>query len=273
MLPNPELAIFRQFYSLNMLRIMSLQAELVRLETEYHIHCDNDDTSNDQNREIYTASFHHIVKAPSNCQQEDLIKINKKLDEYNQALIQVAQVRSLCPPPSKSDLKTLRYWLTAENFKRPFPREREAKYTWSTNIDDDDFITLTSDERVPFVKAFQSKVIAPLFELFFPMDTLSFLYKTVDETASLTRLNQGLFSKVLMASSKVIASMLPVLVMIVLYTVNSVETRLGLTVMFSGLFSTLLLYFTSASLTEIFTATAAFAAVEVVFIGSTLPRA
>lgn len=55
---------------------------------------------------------------------------------------------------------------------------------------------------------------------------------------------------------------------LVLYFVNSMLIRIGLVILFTTIFSVALALFTGAKKIEIFSATAAFAAVEVVFIGS-----
>ncbi|KAH6887024.1 hypothetical protein B0T10DRAFT_607821 [Thelonectria olida] len=68
----------------------------------------------------------------------------------------------------------------------------------------------------------------------------------------------------------IVSSTLPVLTIFVLNTLKSTTIRLGLTVLFTALFSILLAFFSLAKRAEIFAATATFAAVEVVFIGSAL---
>jgi uncharacterized protein DUF6594 len=82
-----------------------------------------------------------------------------------------------------------------------------------------------------------------------------------------------------------LSSTLPTLVILVLYFVKRMIVRIGLVIVFTAVFSTALAVFTTASKVEIFSATAAyvclysdkrtklialvsFAAVEVVFIGS-----
>jgi hypothetical protein len=81
--PNRELAIFRKFNSLNMLRIMSLQAELIELEHQYHQACNEDDAAEENSdRGLYTRSFHHLFSS-SNPQKSLLEKINTKVNEYS----------------------------------------------------------------------------------------------------------------------------------------------------------------------------------------------
>ena len=65
-----------------------------------------------------------------------------------------------------------------------------------------------------------------------------------------------------------ISSLLPTLVILLLYFVNRMLVRIGLVIVFTAIFSLALSFFTTANKGEIFAATAAFAAVEVVFIGS-----
>jgi len=55
----------------------------------------------------------------------------------------------------------------------------------------------------------------------------------------------------------ILAAILPVAVMVVLYVANSVAERFGFMALFTALFSSALIFFTSASLSEIFAATAA----------------
>jgi hypothetical protein len=58
-------------------------------------------------------------------------------------------------------------------------------------------------------------------------------------------------------------------VILALYFVNSMIHRIGLVIVFTTVFSVALALFTGAKKVEVFSATAAFAAVEVVYIGST----
>ncbi|KAG4426053.1 hypothetical protein IFR04_000760 [Cadophora malorum] len=67
----------------------------------------------------------------------------------------------------------------------------------------------------------------------------------------------------------VLACLIPVVSIIILYTVDRMSKRLGIIGAFTATFSFFIGLVTSASLADIFAATAAFAAVQVVFVGST----
>ena len=64
------------------------------------------------------------------------------------------------------------------------------------------------------------------------------------------------------------SSLIPTLSILVLYFVKRQLVRLGLLIVFTTTFSLTLAWFTEARKVEIFSAVAAFAAVEVVFIGT-----
>lgn len=76
-------------------------------------------------------------------------------------------------------------------------------------------------------------------------------------------------SRVGSAAVAALSSTLPTLAILVLYFVKDMVTRLGLVILFTTIFAFALAVLTDAKKVEIFSATAAFAAVEVVYIGST----
>lgn len=67
----------------------------------------------------------------------------------------------------------------------------------------------------------------------------------------------------------VLSSLLPTLMILGLYFIQSMLWRIGCVIIFTAIFGATLTVFTNARKIEIYSATAAFAAVEVVFIGST----
>jgi uncharacterized PurR-regulated membrane protein YhhQ (DUF165 family) len=70
--------------------------------------------------------------------------------------------------------------------------------------------------------------------------------------------------------SMVISSLLTTIPIIILNACQSVNLRLGLIVLFTTLFSFMLSVFSNARRNEIFGASAAFTAIQVVFVGSAL---
>lgn len=71
-----------------------------------------------------------------------------------------------------------------------------------------------------------------------------------------------------MAFTSAIASALPILSIVVLYYAKDSDVRLGLLVLFNGLAAFVLTVFTNAQPMQVFAASAAYSAVNVVFVGS-----
>ena len=86
---------------------------------------------------------------------------------------------------------------------------------------------------------------------------------------NIRRYSEKKVAKVTQGVVAALSALLPTLAILVLYFVTSMKTRIGLVILFTTVFAVLLALFTSAKRVEIFSATAAFAAVEVVFVGST----
>lgn len=90
----------------------------------------------------------------------------------------------------------------------------------------------------------------------------------VDPDSGIVEYDNKLLNKISKGVGVTFASLVPTLSVLVLYFVKSQVTRLGLLIVFTAIFSASLATFTSARRIEIFSAVAAFAAVEVVFIGT-----
>jgi hypothetical protein len=82
----PEAAIFRRFSSLNILNLLSLQAELVDLQVQFRDLCAEDDESNDSSENQYSTYFRRLRGSEDSLQYEKLLEIRKKLNEYSKAM-------------------------------------------------------------------------------------------------------------------------------------------------------------------------------------------
>ncbi|THC88902.1 hypothetical protein EYZ11_011646 [Aspergillus tanneri] len=84
-----DMAIFRTFRELNMLNLLSLQAELTELHIQFQDICHEDDTSSDPSDQVYSSYFHSLRgsrNTPNNEQLEMLLRIRQKLREDNEAI-------------------------------------------------------------------------------------------------------------------------------------------------------------------------------------------
>ncbi|KAJ9640277.1 hypothetical protein H2199_005816 [Coniosporium tulheliwenetii] len=93
--------------------------------------------------------------------------------------------------------------------------------------------------------------------------------KVIDEESGAVQYNETELDKLSMVLSTTIASILPVIAVLGLYFEKNMLKRIYIMIGITAAFAAILSFFSSARRIEIFTATAGFAAVEVVFIGST----
>jgi len=81
--PESKYAIFRRFGALNMLNLMSLQAELVILEDDLRIIISSNQPNEEQRLLNQSFVLLHASKKPNHHQREKLEEIRKKLKEYS----------------------------------------------------------------------------------------------------------------------------------------------------------------------------------------------
>ncbi len=78
-----DVAIFRRFDDLNMLCLLSLQAEIVQLETEFKIECIADDTSGLRPALEYSGNF-KLARNNTSAQHTKLKTIRELIREYSE---------------------------------------------------------------------------------------------------------------------------------------------------------------------------------------------
>lgn len=388
-----DLAIFRRFGELNMLNLLSLQAELIELQGRYKRICEIDDTKgkitlrpamngnpaiereNPVENRYYAYSFRKLLELdkkgnrrsqheipvgmtgrnqeiqdtssesgmsrsqtvvpsegintgtesasnrngsitefpmPQNIQGRELMKIRKKLNEYNKALWHVARLESL-DRPSKGTLECLQLWLVRHQRKHDaqsfgFLRDLE-NYTWNGTKGLDDFLTIQAPKAQRDV--FQERmtaviraILGPVLLLYdwikYPLATQNDQAiqdtdssqtsvatangasldddKNVEQTereideSNEVRLKLHYISKIAGDISAffiaMLAALCPILSILVLFfikhTLKRIYALMGLTV----LFAIAIKCGTSARSMDVFAVTAAFVAVEVVFVAN-----
>ncbi|MCJ1403531.1 hypothetical protein MMC11_006754 [Xylographa trunciseda] len=277
-----DVAIFRRFQSLNMVNLMRLQAGLLDLEAQYRRACSEDDTdTNNPVAQQYSRIFavlHDSKDNESHAQLDLLDKIREQLKDYSTgfagsewvfsidlvvdtALLQASQVSKL-ETPDEADLQRLREWLDREqgNFLQGHERE-----TWAP-VNDYDQATLAArsdglsrSTATGFMRLYdwlwgrrsERTIIADSTtgQRFYPDSNVKFVAKVF---------------------TSVLASLIPGIIVLALNFIDSTTKRIGAMLAFTSFFAFVLSYWTLAETIDIFAATAAFAAVEVVFIGSAI---
>ncbi|KAH4014499.1 hypothetical protein HBI70_177620 [Parastagonospora nodorum] len=265
---SPDNAIFRRFGELNMLHLLRLQAELQNMESELQKIREEDSMSNDPIRECYAKDFTAMrdnEEIGDSEQYEQLVRIGTKLQEYNAALNLVLPVTK-AQEPTGAELKRLLSWLSRAKGGNSFLTGDESR-VWQGN-DTSEYITLFPRDLED--DAFTTFLGGRLLDMYHGIIGYKRRrkYGTGARDSELRKYSVRRIGKASNVAVAAVSSILPTLVILGLYFVKRMIVRIGLVILFTAIFSVALAVFTSARKVEIFSATAAFAAVEVVFIGS-----
>lgn len=166
-------------------------------------------------------------------------------------------------PPGKSDLDYIQRYLASKHMG-PFALDGVDAEIWGTIKNpkgyEPDVVALFPR---PKEDMFSNLIMGKCMEKWFKWGLDRFRKPSINglieyEETTLLRLT-SLFSTAL-------ASLLPIVSIVVLYSVHSMKARLGVIAAFNVLISLCLAIFTTAKRTDIFAVAAAFSAVQVVFV-------
>lgn len=157
-----------------------------------------------------------------------------------------------------TDLLTLQGWLGDAKGGKNFQQGAEVRI-WQ---DEDDptfskssFVTLApeSGESDIFTN-FLARFLAGTFHRF--LGNKIHIGKIIDEESGLTSYNDSKINLASTVFTTIVSSILPVITILILYEIHSPYGRIGAAIGFTGIFATLLAFFSSARRVEIFVATA-----------------
>ena len=157
--------------------------------------------------------------------------------------------------PPKSQLQMLQGWLRDSKGGRSFHKDAGFEFfTWRYE-NPDAYISLKSSQDETYVfNRFLNRVIVRIFHRF--VGEKMKVGTVVDEEANLVSYSDSKLSRASNVVALVASSVLPVMTIFVLNTVNTTNQRIGLTMLFTAVFAILLAVFSNAKSVEIFGATA-----------------
>ncbi|KKY28725.1 hypothetical protein UCDDS831_g00110 [Diplodia seriata] len=256
--PHRGMALFKRFAVLNARNLLYMQAELLDLERELDVIAEMD---REDGRPFDVEALKLMSPDPGEPDDEQrqlVLKLRRKLKEYNEALLQQAKINKL-EKANKYDLHVLNGWLRQEQGGDNFLLGVEAR-PWQEQRD---LVALSSRQHDTLTK-YMSETLVPWLHrqgLHRP--------KKMDEEAGLVEWDDGSYSTASRVLSVVASSIIPGAAVVTLYHIQDLLARIFAALAFSAIFSLALALLTTARPAEIFAATAAFASVQVVFIGST----
>ncbi|KAH7354350.1 hypothetical protein B0T11DRAFT_288484 [Plectosphaerella cucumerina] len=255
---SPDHAIFREFNALTILNLLRLQAELQELEDEVRDVVESDRDSEEGDQIKYWRSFSHMkdmAETSDSTRLKLLVNIGDKLEKYHAALKQVMLMKEAARP-TESAQDFLRLWLIRDNLGGNFLERSgiEAKVWEEANRDDLILLQQTAAGMDRLLDLYHSTV--GRFRK----------SKTKDGVREYSTKNVSRLGEALVVA---LSAVLPTVAILVLYFIPTMIWRIVGVVILTFVFATVMALTTGAKKSEVFGATAAFAAVEVVYIGST----
>ncbi|KAI1150520.1 hypothetical protein F4825DRAFT_397815 [Nemania diffusa] len=256
--PDSETFVFRKFDKLAARNLLCLQSELLSIEKELALFDSQDaEAARDDLRAKDTARTWETLVSRSRAGHEgskrrmELLELlRSKIKEYHEALLLQSQVAQL-HRPNQRVLDTLRHW-----FQKPEPMlGGEAKKYLD---DENDLVALKTSVELDYLSQFLRR--------HWTVNTES----TRDGRAKIGRFNERSVSLVTSIITIVVAAFLLIGSITGFYFVDSDVVKLILIAAFTSIFALSLVLITNARRAEIFAATAAYAAVLVVFVSGNI---
>ncbi|KAE9367093.1 hypothetical protein N431DRAFT_418207 [Stipitochalara longipes BDJ] len=264
--------IFQKFEPLSAQNILYLQAEIVNLQETLNQSAKEDAESDGPKRREFTRDWLALSSAEDCEQWETFVRLRKTLKEYYEAIAQHQMITNI-PKPHKSDLKSLQLWLERPSGgncsfvgadRYVYEKNTSGLGTLASKNGTVDPLTRVLLYSLP--KLYHSLIVDPLHRLLgkwvkkpesFDLESNIFFYR------------DSYFHLIANILGTLIASLILIGSIVVLYFITDMPIRLVVVGVFTAIFSIALSLVTSGTRVEIFAATAAFASVQVVFVGST----
>ncbi|KAF2195699.1 hypothetical protein K469DRAFT_649806 [Zopfia rhizophila CBS 207.26] len=261
---HSDVAILRRFQSLNVQNLLYLQAEIIHLESELREVARRD--TRKANRKSHAHDWWSLSQGECEAdteQWEAVLAIREKLEKYNDALLKQAAISRL-ESPTRHDLEFLRSW-----FQRPtmgsFPLLGLDRAAWDAE-NEGDLVALNARQAPDlFTRWFADKVIPKYHDIVGEK-----IKRPVSEEfgTGIFKYEESTLATIARLATTVVASVLPLCSVVILYIVRDNVLRLGVILILSACFSLALTLMTNARKIEVFAATSAFAAVNVVYLSN-----
>ncbi|OAL53457.1 hypothetical protein IQ07DRAFT_597766 [Pyrenochaeta sp. DS3sAY3a] len=284
---QPEFSIYRRFGALNAQNLLYFQAELAELEEELRTKQNEDENNPTGKKCLYSKSWFRLQDSEIDGDTEQLqlvYTIRKTLQDYSQcneehnkafcpsahvasidhALIQQSQILKYATP-TKWELKQVQDYLQAPEMGRLALLGPDATVWGSTTFPkrfSPDLVSLCPRAKAdPFSTWLADNAIFGLLKCGCTrfMKPLRVHGAIGYDDSTIYRMTYWF--------TGILASLIPIASIVVLYCVHSMPGRLATIAAFNVLVAVCLIGFARANRAEIFAVTAAFAAVQVVFVG------
>ncbi|OIW23860.1 hypothetical protein CONLIGDRAFT_718817 [Coniochaeta ligniaria NRRL 30616] len=278
---HPELAIFRRFGSRFTELILYYQAEITQLEHRLQELRAGDKRSADVDRQLQGLAWTKLARsrtsstgqeAPEHEQYRIAMRLREIMPQYYQALCLQKKTLSLRRPHPKV-LKDLRDWMTRPSLGNITILSPDCR-TWDKCPEMEKDLLTFEDSMMDGFTSFLTYTIIDIYHSLLGRH----IHKKRAKGNNTLPLNSSDLDVITYSHRYIafftrtftvlIACMLPIAAIMLLNSVDEMSKRLNIIACLTGLFSVCMNIFTTATLPEIFAATAAFAAVLVVFLSA-----
>ncbi|KAK4934967.1 hypothetical protein LTR66_015518 [Elasticomyces elasticus] len=269
----PAGAVFRGFGTMNALNLLCYQAELAIIENDLKTAMQNDRTNDDLLRRTYRHNFPNLkdgrcadgqLDLMENTQWRTLLRMRTVVEQYNKAIIAVAQINQLARP-SKGSLNLIKRWMSDNGNGSHVYLTGPDSHLWQ-NTPAGDMIALYAREYEDVISTWITATGIDWFDkLIGGRKSKNPLRESWLATTSVYSRKSAI--RILSLLAITTASLCPIVSIIALNELSDNATlRLWMMAVFTVIFCVLFGLFTGARKTELLAASAAFAAVQVVFI-------
>ncbi|KIW13081.1 hypothetical protein PV08_08268 [Exophiala spinifera] len=272
---QPEFAIFRRFMPLQALQLNLLQAEIAHLRQGLGLQLEVERNPGSAERGIPNASLDPAqisgCATPNSMREALWDRLDAKLERYSNALL---RYRAFSQLPSVNPLhhKHLRFWNLDLEGGRSGLHGVQATVWDAENAEDLTSITLPAENRDPLTSFLHARFLPWYHSLlghkYKRRIYIADAYTGVRQQIPFYSYSDKLVLFTVTICSTVLSSMIPALCSLALYFIRREGARMGAIVGFTFLFSMVIVLVTPAKRIETFVATAAFAAVLIVFVGN-----
>ncbi|KAH6651683.1 hypothetical protein BKA67DRAFT_537543 [Truncatella angustata] len=255
-----EYAIFRRFKALNAQNLLYLQAELTHLEAQLHSLAQR----NGADRVVSSKdwwSLSHSEETDDSEHWDKIVEIRGKLEQYNDTILKQAQIAKF-GPPAVYDQEFFRSWLARPDMGN-FPLLGLDQECY-TEKHDADLVALTSRPAPDVFSRWFTYCVVPWWHHVVGEKFKNPVEDGLDE--GVYRYENSILAATVRVITTVLASLFPVCSVTALYFIESNSVRLASVIVASGFFALALALMTNARMIEVFAATSAYAAVNVVFL-------
>ncbi|KAI5924173.1 hypothetical protein F4810DRAFT_666068 [Camillea tinctor] len=283
---HPQLGIFRRFGALAYETLLYYQAEISDIEQRLRgLRAANKspgDGPGGDNRKEYMMSWVELLESTESDDPDDtgreqlklIMRLRDLMVKYEKALYYHNHALTLRRPHGKL-LKDLREWMDRPLLGRIMIFSCDYK-AWTKDKDIEEDLLTFENSMMDHFTALVTYRLTDIYHKFVGRyihkktgkNDNPVLPVTNEDDPHMIIYPHRVVARLTRTITVFLACMLPVISIAILYTVSDTKTRLGIIAGLTGFFSISMDIFTMATLPEIFAATAAFAAVLVVFIGS-----